>query len=133
MTYRKAIKEADKWFSKYIRLRDSKNGIGTCITCHRKKDWKYMDCGHYIKRQHISTRYDEQNCNIQCKHCNAFEQGANEKYKVAIDIKYGKGVADELELKKQMRAKLSTKDLLFIADYYKSKFNDIQRGENEKM
>lgn len=94
-------KKADRLFSLFIRKRDSnENGIGKCITCGRVGHFKEMDCGHYIKRQHLSTRYDEKNCNMQCKRCNAFEQGMNEVYKKEIDKKWGQGISDLLELKK---------------------------------
>ena len=104
---KKAIAKLDAVFSQYIRLRDSnEHGIGRCITCGRFKFWKEADCGHYIKRQHYSTRWDEKNCSLQCKACNAFEQGANEKYKIAIDQKWGAGTSDLLEVKKKNKFKL---------------------------
>ena len=88
------IKKLDTIFSKYIRLRDSNSeGIGFCITCGKPGYWKYMDCGHFIKRQHMSTRYDEKNCNLQCKGCNCFEQGADALYTLALEKKYGPGTS----------------------------------------
>ena len=42
-------------------------------------------------RQHLATTFDECNCNLQCKYCNKFEQGADAKYRVAIDKKWGAG------------------------------------------
>ena len=118
MSIKTKKKKLDKVFSKFIRLRDSKDGIGSCITCGRIKEWKYMDCGHYIKRQHLATRWDEKNCNLQCKHCNAFEQGANERYKVAIDEKWGKGTADMLEIKKHNRVKMTEAEYDLLIKYY---------------
>jgi len=132
LKYREAIKKCDKYFSLFIRLRDSDDtGYGRCITCGRVNHYKRMDCGHYIKRQHIQTRYDEQNCNVQCKYCNCFEQGANEKYKIAIDKKYGPGTSDKLEMKKLMKGSLSASDLLLMADYYRDKVNEIKGEKNE--
>ncbi len=65
-------------FSKYIRLRDSRN-FGyfqfVCISCGEKKQYRQMDCGPFQSRRIMSTRWDEENCNGQCRHCNRFEQG----------------------------------------------------------
>lgn len=56
------IKEADKWFSIFIRKRDN----GVCYTCGNKRDWKEQNCGHYVLRQYYDTRWNEQNCHCQC-------------------------------------------------------------------
>lgn len=124
---KKIKKEADKWFSKFIRLRDSINGVrGQCITCGKTNDIKKMDCGHYMKRQHMATRYDEKNCNLQCKRCNAFEQGANEIYKKRIDKKYGAGTSDMLELKARTTYKISNSELELLANHYKNQYLILQ-------
>lgn len=122
---KKYKRKLDSIFSKFIRLRDSKNGIGTCITCGRRKSWRYMDCGHYIKRQYLATRYDEKNCNIQCKHCNVFEQGANEKYKIAIDKKWGKGTSDMLEMKKTNKTKWTKFEYEVLIKHYQDRFKEL--------
>ncbi len=59
-------KKLDHSFSQWIRIKDSVNGVATCVTCGAKSDWKHMQNGHYIARNHMATRYDEQNCNVQC-------------------------------------------------------------------
>ncbi len=126
INFRKAIKKLDTQFSLFIRLRDSDiYGYGNCITCGKRNYWKRMDNGHYMKRQHLQTRFDEQNCNLQCKGCNNFEQGANEKYKVAIDKKYGEGISDKLEMKKLMRGSISTSDVLVLEKLYKNKVKEL--------
>ena len=126
MSIKPLKKKLDTVFSRYIRLRDSDSaGVGTCITCGRMKEWKYMDCGHYIKRQHLATRYDEKNCNIQCKHCNAFEQGANEKYKVALDLKYGVGTSEMLEIKKHNKCNMTAFEYNVLIRHYKEKLDGM--------
>ncbi len=63
----------DRVFSEYIRLRDtaghSKEGYFRCISCGQIKPYSQADCGHYIGRQHMATRYNEINCNAQCRNC----------------------------------------------------------------
>lgn len=63
----------DRVFSEYIRLRDTaghtKDGYFRCISCGQIKPYSQADCGHYIGRQHMATRYNEINCNAQCRNC----------------------------------------------------------------
>ena len=129
---KKLIRALDKVFSEYIRRRDAgPTGIGRCITCGRVGHWKTMDCGHYIKRQHMTTRYDEKNCNMQCKYCNAFEQGANEIYKRKIDEKWGAGVSDWLEVKRCGQSMLRRFELEILIDHYKQRIKELTQGETK--
>ena len=79
----------DKVFSMFIRLRDTMpNGYFCCISCGQVKPFKQADCGHYINRQHMSTRFDEMNCNAQCRHCNRFMEGNIQSYRRRLVAKY---------------------------------------------
>ena len=124
-------KKLDKVFSEYIRRRDSGDGKGgglgycICITCANIAHWKKMDNGHYIKRQYMATRYDEWNCNAQCKCCNWLEQGANEKYKVALDKKWGQGAADMLEQKKHNIMQMTAFEYGVLIRYYQDKIKEM--------
>ena len=117
---------ADTWFSRFIRLRDSdNNGIGRCSTCGRIGHVKTMDNGHYIKRQHQAVRFSEVNCNLQCKHCNNFEQGNDVKFREYLVKKHGEKNVLLLEASKRTTTKRSANDIKLIAAYYKK--------ENEKL
>lgn len=64
------IKKLDRVFSEYIRLRDTMpNGMFRCISCGKIKPYSQADCGHYHSRTHMSIRFDEENCNAECKYC----------------------------------------------------------------
>ena len=53
----------DKVFSEYIRLRDVReDGTFICISCNNGFPYEVSDCGHYISREHMSTRFSEENC-----------------------------------------------------------------------
>ena len=122
---------ADKWFSRFIRLRDADNdGMGRCITCGRINEVKYMDCGHFIKRQHTATRFNEFNCQLQCKHCNAFEQGRDVEFREAIVRKYGESTVLLLESSKRSNSKLGAVELNYLADLYKVKTNELLKEKN---
>jgi len=122
---------ADKYFSLFIRLRDSdQNGIGRCSTCGRIGHVKTMDNGHYIKRQHQAVRFSEVNCNLQCKHCNNFEQGNDVKFREYLVNKHGEKTVLLLEASKRQTTKRSANDLKLIADYYKKKVNEILKDKD---
>lgn len=120
-SYRQLKKELDKVFSIFIRQRDK----GRCFTCGVKKEWKQTDAGHYEKRQHLATRWDERNVNCQCMGCNRFRDGNKEAYAVALEKKYGYGILQELEEQKNRGAKFKTSDLETLIIHYKSKIEEL--------
>jgi hypothetical protein len=75
MTVSKLKKELDKWFSLYIRLREATDeGLVQCFTCGNVNNYKVgMQNGHFMSRKFMATRYDEQNCQVQCVGCNMFK------------------------------------------------------------
>lgn len=113
------IRKLDKVFSEYIRLRDSdSNGICRCITCGRIRDWKYLDCGHYIKRQYKAVRFNEINCNAQCKPCNGFDQGSDTKYRAALVKMYGEERVLLIESGKRQVKKWAAFELEYMIKKY---------------
>lgn len=82
----------DMVFSKYIRLRDSRK-FGyfqfVCISCGETKPYSQMDCGHFHSRRNMNTRWDEENCNGQCRHCNRFLNGNLQGYRDNLINKLG--------------------------------------------
>lgn len=122
------MKKADVAFSRYVRLRDSVYARGAfrgeCITCGRKievvrfdgKDWKWNpagNLGHFVTRGHKGLRFDERNCNLQCAHCNAWLDKVKmiKAYIKALDLKYGDGTAEELEMNSKETYKLTRGEL----------------------
>lgn len=129
------VKIADDFFSKYVRLRDSEldgnEYVGKCITCskngsiawHDGKKIRFVagwDAGHFVSRGCKLLRYSDENVNLQCKfHCNKMKSGNLEKYKPALDDKYGNGTWRRLEDEAQANKyyKFSRDELLqIIAD-----------------
>lgn len=104
-------KKADKLYAKAIRLRDSElvDGAwqGQCITCDRiclvvdaNGKWqKSNGWGHLIGRGCFYLRYDPENVNLQCSHCNAWRDKDSmlDAYKLAVDEKYGAGTYRRLK------------------------------------
>ena len=122
-------RQADKWFSEFIRLRDSdERGMVTCVTCSHRNHWRQLQNGHWITRGHEATRYDERNCNCQCRGCN-YNGGQHLKHATAIQRKYGGAVKAELELKGRMPCRRTLADYKFLADSYRARVERIKETE----
>jgi hypothetical protein len=116
-------KQADFYFAKYIRLRDSENGYAKCCTCGRYVS--QFDCGHFLSRRFECTRYDEKNSHAQCLKCNRFENGNQYQHAQFIDEKYGKGTAEALLQKSKMTCKRSEQHYKSIAQEFKNKIKQL--------
>ena len=118
---RKLIEKLDREFSLFIRHRDSKNGSFICISCNTPKPYSQADCGHFINRQHLSTRFDEINCNAQCRKCNRFSEGNAQGYRLGLIAKYGNRAVNLLDVKKSQTRKFSIFELEVLIKYYREK------------
>jgi hypothetical protein len=115
------ITKLDSIFSQYIRLRYSKNEIATCVTCGKQDHWKKMQNGHFISRKHYATRFDEDNCQVQCSGCNVFRYG--EQY---LFSKYlGADLSEELLMKSRKIKKFTDSELLDMIELYNEKVNNL--------
>lgn len=98
-----AKQRAWEWCSKYIRLRDSIENIGTCCTCGKWISAFSRDCGdagHFIPRGiggSSGVYFDERNIHLQCKRCNKWGHGRPVEYQQFMLNKYGQKVIDELK------------------------------------
>lgn len=112
------VKKLDAIFSKYIRRRFAENDISECYTCGKKDHWKNLQCGHFMSRRFYSTRWDDKNCQVQCKGCNVFRYGEQFKFSVHLDKEYGEGTAEMLEYNSKQLLKIYMPQLkLLILKY----------------
>lgn len=99
------VKELDKVFSRYIRLRDDGNG---CITCGEVKPWKEMQACHFYTRGRYPTRWDETNVHSGCYRCNVLLKGNYIPYTIYMIDRYGRQYVDDLEKKSKSNTKILT-------------------------
>jgi len=85
-----------KWHSRYVRLRDTVDGVCQCITCPKSGHPKDFDCGHFVTRDKYNLKYHEKNAHAQCTACNMYGKGEQAAHAAALDRKYGFGTADTL-------------------------------------
>ena len=129
-TISKLKKELDKWFSLYIRLREANSeGLCQCFTCRKIAHYKTggMQNGHFQSRRFLATRYDEENCQVQCVGCNMFKQGEQFKFALGIDAKYGDGTALHLEYQARTIVKISRIDYEDKISYYGTLVNKLKK------
>lgn len=98
----KAMRLADTWFSKYIRLKYSfeSNGelICTCYTCNKPYGILSIQNGHWQRRGFKTTRYNADNARPQCMKCNSFRSGEPEKFELKLIKELGQERVNELKL-----------------------------------
>ncbi len=114
-------KKLDKEFSDYVRRKDADEG-GTveCVTSGQLFFWREVDCGHFIKRQHRSTRWDERNCAPQSRRDNHFMGGRQDDFARAIIKKYGIEVYEELMQLKYQTKKHSRSEIEEMIEKYRA-------------
>ena len=124
-TLTKLKKDLDAIFSKFIRLRNAVDENCTCVTCGKEDHYKRMQNGHFMSRRHASTRWDEDNCQVQCYSCNVMQQGKQYQYSLWLDANYYKGKADELLQKSYYTTKFDRVDYEEMIIKYKEKVNNL--------
>jgi hypothetical protein len=121
--------KADKVFSEYIRRSHAdEGGTVSCVSCGKLMFWKESQCGHYVKRQYQSLRYDIRNAAPQCARCNMFLGGAMDEFAVYLTKKYGHEILDELASLKRQVVKRTRADWEALIELYKSKLAGLGEG-----
>lgn len=128
------IAKLDKEFSRYIRLRDAfPNGMFVCISCGRVLPVSEADCGHFVSRAHMATRYDEMNCNAECRHCNRFSATHLLGYREHLIQKYGEQKYEALVAEGRKIKKWSADELEAMIRYYKRQADGLSQIKGLKI
>ena len=104
-------------------------GYFQCTSCGKIKPFEQADCGHYINRQHMNTRFDEMNCNAQCRHCNRFMEGNIQDYRRRLVSKYGERSVLLLEAKKNVSRQFSDFQLEEMITHYKEEAKKLKEAK----
>jgi hypothetical protein len=127
----KLKKELDTIFSIYIRLREATDeGMVQCFTCGKVSHYKTgMQNGHFQSRKHLTTRWNETNCQVQCVGCNMFKAGEQYKFSIALEAKYGEGTSEYLEFTARTIMKVSRIDYEDKISYYKEAVEKLKKDK----
>lgn len=110
----KLKKELDAVFSKYVRQINP----AICYTCGKTN--VTLQCGHFIPRQYLATRWSLENCKPQCVGCNLFGNG--------MILDFEERLIGELGTERVAEIKASRHQVtLLTTDYYKT---EIERYKN---
>ena len=123
------MKDAQKEFNKYIRLRDAGQ---SCICCGAPLGSGEVgggyDAGHYRSvgsAPHL--RFDERNCHAQRKQCNRYGSGRAVDYRLGLISRLGIEAVEALEADQAPRH-YSADDLKAIRDTYRAKAKELLKG-----
>lgn len=112
-------KDLDKIFSQFVRQSYAEDGMVDCYTCSKRLRWEEIQNGHFVSRQHLATRYSEDNCRPQCVGCNVFGGGKVSVFAERLEKELGVGTVSRL----YREANQIIKDFPYEAkiEYYKKK------------
>lgn len=110
----KLIAEADRIFSIYIRGRDAWK---PCCTCGAKWEENFQ-CGHFVSRRHILTRWTDRNAHSQCPKCNLWGSGEQYLHSLHVDKLYWPWQSAYLQAQAFTAHKTSDDDILDIINHY---------------
>lgn len=145
VTYGELQKKAQAAINRARRLEELQKGSG-CISCGRSQaevqaedGWKpggAWDAGHYISvGSHPNLRYEPTNIWLQCKSCNAGSgkyakkrETVQQAYRANLIARIGIAAVEALEAD-QTERKYTRDELIQIAQTYRAKAREIERGE----
>lgn len=96
----KLKKQLDAIFSLYIRAKYPKR----CYTCGKQA--KVLQCGHFVPRIYLPTRWDENNCRPQCVGCNIWGRGQLLDFEERLITELGAEAVSRLKSKRNELWKL---------------------------
>lgn len=124
-------KKLDEIFSRYIRLKHSKDdGKSSCYTCGVEKHWRELQNGHFISRSYLATRFNEDNCRPQCVGCNVFGGGRQVVFGSKLEAEKN-GIINMLYRKAQE----ITKDYPYQEriNHYTELLKEYEKGNNQTL
>jgi len=121
------LKEAQVEFNRYIRERDKNQG---CISCGRNNGSK-ANAGHYRSVGAFpELRYCEDNCYLQCEHCNTYLSGNLIEYRKRLVQRVGIEKVEWLE-GPHGQLKLTIEELKQIRDKYRVMAKSLKWQKSE--
>lgn len=124
------LKMAESHFNKFVRLRDSKDGFGNCISSGRLLKVPSMEahCGHYYPAgPYPRLRFNEDNCHLQSRADNYFKSGNLHEYRKNLIRKIGLERVEALDLLAAIKTphKWERFALIETCETYKQKIKDL--------
>jgi hypothetical protein len=129
-TVRSVMPTAQRWFNKFIRIRDREQ---PCISCGKPPGGtgfhEGRDAGHYRSVGSAShLRFNEDNVHAQCVACNQYGAGKAVDYRTRLVSRIGLARVEALEMSNQPH-KWTLDEVRGIADTYRLKCKELEKQE----
>ncbi len=121
------VKECQKWFNKFIRLRDKDL---PCICCGRDADADIQwHAGHLLTTgARPEHRFNELNCHKQTSYCNNYLSGNVAEYRKRLILKIGLKAVEEMESDHEPK-KYTIDELKGLIKTYKAKCKEMENND----
>ena len=124
-TLKRAKQKAWGACSKYVRHRDSRNGICTCYTCGVSKPVAEMQAGHAIQGRGNSILFETDAIRPQCASCNVWQGGRLDVFIPKLLDEIGRSRYDELLALKGKPRKFTIEELKELEGYFNEKLRAL--------
>lgn len=116
------IAKVDKAFSRFIRKQAADHaGWCECVTCHARLPIEEIQAGHWVKRGHSATRWDERNVYPQCAPCNLYHSGKQDEMAAYIALRHGPDTLLELIRLKHTEKRWTMAELRELLEKYQER------------
>jgi hypothetical protein len=85
-----------------------------------------MQNGHFMSRKYNTTRYYEENCNVQCCGCNVKQHGRQYEHGLYIDKIHGSGTAAFLHAESKKLKQFKAFELEEMIEIYSEKVKELK-------
>lgn len=120
------IEDCDRVYSRWLRLSNIVEGLYcVCYTCGVWKMWSLVQCGHFVSRRHLATRWLPANTKIQCKHCNETLRGNLDVFEENLENE-NPGIVDFLNEQARINTNPTRSDLKEILFDYQQKLKLVE-------
>lgn len=123
-------KELDSIFAIFIKLRDCDDqGTVTCFITGERVWWRDADAAHFHNRQHMGTRWHENNVHACSIASNRFDQDHLDQYDRAMRAKYTPLQMTLLEAHRRSIEKFTRVDLEDKILHYKEEVKKLRASK----
>lgn len=129
-TYAALKRALDKAWSLLVRrgAADDMGGIARCCSCGVAATWESLQCGHFVSRVRLATRWENRNTAVQCARCNIFLRGNPVGFARYLERLYGPDIFAVLDDQSHQSVKFSRADLQAKIDETNEALKGLQRS-----
>ena len=126
-SFQNLVSDLDHVFSQYLRNKYAdKTGMVECYTCGGKHKITEIQCGHFMGRVNLGTRWMEANCRPQCMECNYFKTGDIEEFENKLNEENG-ALVEYLRETARQTVRPTRDELKSLILEYRAKLNLVKK------